>query len=219
MGKQELVQAFIRGDIDRRQFVSRLTMLGVSGGAALAYATNLQSAAAAPVAPSNGFVKRAQADDEEYGTAIAIGTLEALQEKVDGIQQVLALLANLDQFQSDDFPASVYETLQTVRDQQQQHLEAVIALLESIGESAADGTAGGREFSSVDEFLAALSDELDELTGMYAAIVPAIDDDETRQTSMNIASVASRHAALVNLYAERNPIPEAFEEPSMPEGE
>lgn len=48
MTRQELVQAYSSGRINRRAFVTGLTALGVSASAATAYATSLQPAAAAP---------------------------------------------------------------------------------------------------------------------------------------------------------------------------
>jgi hypothetical protein len=49
MSKHEVVEAYLQGRIDRREFVRRLTLTGVSAAAALAYAASLgDSAAAAP---------------------------------------------------------------------------------------------------------------------------------------------------------------------------
>jgi hypothetical protein len=50
MSKHEVVDAYLKGRIDRREFVRRLTLAGVSTAAAIAYAQTLStsSAAAAP---------------------------------------------------------------------------------------------------------------------------------------------------------------------------
>lgn len=220
MGKHELIEAFIRGDIDRRQFVSRLTMLGVSGGAAVAYAASLgQNAAAAPAAPGTGFVMRAQgADDEDYGTAILIEVIEALQETASAIQnQILSVMNSLEDVLDGEVEDQVLAILQSVREHQQQHFDAVVAQLEAVAGSQ-DGVepAGGEEtFDSPEAYLTTLGDRFDDLTQMYAAIVPATLDGESRQLLMNVASVASRHAALVNFFASEDPVPGAFEEPEL----
>jgi hypothetical protein len=220
MGKHELIEAFVRGDIDRRQFVSRLTMLGVSGGAAIAYATSLgaSSAVAAPASTANGFRMRAQDADGEYGTAIAIGVLEALETQAAAIAAlVLPLLQNLGDFDAGDFPAGVFELLETIRDQQQQHLDAINALVEENGGTVVaigEAVTG----SAPDELLTLLSENLDDLTGTYAAIAPAIQDGASRQTLVEAGSVASRHAGLAGLFSERNPLPSAFQEPAIATG-
>jgi hypothetical protein len=220
MGKRELIEAFVRGDIDRRQFVSRLTMLGVSGGAAIAYASSFgaSSAVAGPVGTANGFRMRAQEADEEYGTAIAIGVLEALETQAAAIATlVIPLLQSLDDFDPGDFPEGVYELLETIRDQQQEHLDAVNALVEANGGNAVGiGTADAP--SSPQDLLTLLSENLDELTATYAAIVPATQDGASRQTLMEAGSVASRHAGLAGMFAQRNPLPSAFQEPAIATG-
>jgi hypothetical protein len=51
MSKQQVVEAYLHGRIDRREFVRRLTLAGVSTAAAVAYAQTLSSpASAAPAA-------------------------------------------------------------------------------------------------------------------------------------------------------------------------
>ena len=58
MSKNEIVTAYLNGRIDRRQFVKRLTAVGVSSAAAMAYAQSLASPATASgtTRDSNGFV-------------------------------------------------------------------------------------------------------------------------------------------------------------------
>lgn len=62
MSKNAIVDAFLHGRIDRREFVHRLTLAGVSAGAAVAYAQALSSpASAAPMARgAHGFVSSHQ---------------------------------------------------------------------------------------------------------------------------------------------------------------
>jgi len=58
VSKNEIVTAYLNGRIDRRQFVKRLTAVGVSSAAAMAYAQSLASPATASgtTRDSNGFV-------------------------------------------------------------------------------------------------------------------------------------------------------------------
>lgn len=62
MSKHEVVEAYLHGRIDRREFIRRLTVAGVSTAAAMAYAQSLSSpAAAAPAARgTHGFVSSFQ---------------------------------------------------------------------------------------------------------------------------------------------------------------
>lgn len=54
MPKHELVEAYLEGRLDRRDFVRRLTALGVSAGAATIYAASLSDSAAAAVQGTYG---------------------------------------------------------------------------------------------------------------------------------------------------------------------
>ena len=57
MSKHEVIDAYLRGKIDRREFVGRLTAVGVSAAAAVAYAQSLGSpTAAAPLSGGRGRV-------------------------------------------------------------------------------------------------------------------------------------------------------------------
>ena len=224
MSKRELIEAYIRGDLDRRQFVSRLTMLGVSGGAAVAYASSLgRSAAAAPTTPASGYVMRAQAaDDGEYGTALAMSVIEGLTRMRDDVQAfVLSVLAGLDQFSEGDFPPGRFQTLGTIRSQQEEHLDAINSQIEA-NEGAATNqvTRFGfqtQQFESPEAFLMALSDGFEKLTASYAGVVPAVDSGEVRQALMSTASVANRHASVVNNFAGVPEFPSTFQPAELPE--
>jgi hypothetical protein len=217
--KRETIEAFVRGDIDRRAFVGRLTALGVSSGAALAYANSVGSVAAAPATNSAGYVvQTAQDDDQEYGLPIIIETLEeALEIVLGAIQGVLDLLEGLGNFTAEDFDEGVFEYLTTIQEQQGLHAEALGAL-------SSVGSAGSvRAFSQTGRssslqgtgdaaaFLTSLTGELESLSATYAAVVPAVDDGEARQTMTNTASVSNRHVASTHLFAGSNPFPEAFQ--------
>lgn len=57
VSKNQIVEAYLQGQIDRREFVRRLTTVGVSSAAAIAYAQSLAApAAAAPIAGRHGLV-------------------------------------------------------------------------------------------------------------------------------------------------------------------
>ncbi len=72
MTKRELLQDYVSGRLDRRDFIARLTGFGVSGAAALIYAQSLTSPAAAAGLhrDSNGYLRSAAS---EYGNGSTSG--------------------------------------------------------------------------------------------------------------------------------------------------
>jgi len=60
MSKHEVVEAYLDGQIDRREFVRRLTMAGVSTAAALAYAHALTEGTTAAVRGPQGATRSRQ---------------------------------------------------------------------------------------------------------------------------------------------------------------
>lgn len=82
MSKHEVVEAYLRGQIDRREFIRRLTLAGVSSAAAVAYAQSLGTASAATAPGKHGFVASNQdypvLDSDEDGLSdeeeMALGT-------------------------------------------------------------------------------------------------------------------------------------------------
>jgi hypothetical protein len=64
VSKHEVVDAYLRGRIDRREFVRRLTAIGVSSAAAVAYAQTLSRPAAASqgATDARGYQRAFQAD-------------------------------------------------------------------------------------------------------------------------------------------------------------
>src|SRR6266508_1583744 len=109
MTKLELIDAYVRGRIDRRHFVRRLTAAGVSSGAAFAYAQSLGPRAAVAGAARNpaGFVVRTQEDDADYGVACSIDSgLEAVAALMPGTVSLPVFLdAGLRLFGEADFPS------------------------------------------------------------------------------------------------------------------
>lgn len=65
MTRHEAVQAYMAGGIDRREFVRRLTITGVSTAAALVYAQSLTSSASA--APASRGAHGLSASFQDYG--------------------------------------------------------------------------------------------------------------------------------------------------------
>jgi hypothetical protein len=218
MTKRDLIEAYIQGSVDRRGFVRRLSALGISAGAAVAYAQSLAPAAsAAPGRNAAGFVVRAQTTDAEYGTACVLqndGT--GVSALLGAVQGLLATLAALDDFSAGDFDNGVFDALGTIRDQQQEHLDALTAILGDLGQSTPAAPSAGT-FASADAFLSALASALDGLVALYAGVTPAlIDSGEVRQTVTTLSLVAARQAAYVDDVAGNPPLPNAIVQPVCP---
>jgi hypothetical protein len=209
MTRQDLIEAYVGGHLPRRQFVRGLTALGVSGGAALAYAQQLRpTSAAGPQRSPAGYVVRAQADTD-YGVACTFGTdAEGLSEALAGVLQVGAILDALDAFSAEDFEAGVYDQLVIFRDQLADQADA----LETAGATAA--APSDQSFDSADALLAAAADALNALTSVFAGVVPAIETDEQRQTATEIALSVARMAAYVSVASGDDASPSAFTQAS-----
>jgi len=232
MTKSELVDAYVRGDLDRRRFITKLTAMGVSGGAALAYAGSLaQNAAASPSHNGVGFIARGQDVDDEYGTAIIIENIVAILNQV--LADLNGIFASfddfLDQFDVGDggLDEGDFDVIQDISEQIAEQLAALIATLEGLfgtsGSSSGIQAFRSPRASSLAqtsgtalEQLAVLAEKLNRQVGIYAAVIPAVEDGEQRQLMTNIGLVAARHAALISYMAGLNPIPSAFEQPINP---
>jgi len=220
--KRETVDAFIRGDIDRRTFIGRLTTLGVSTGAALAYATTFgQSALAGPSTGASGFAMQGQ-DDLDYGVPNPFPLEEGLALITEALEEVRAILEGLADFVSEDFAEGIFEQLETIQEQIATQLEAISALL---GAGAATTRQFGQrsrlaavQAGDADAFLQSLSTAFDDLTARFAAVVPGTDEEAARQTMMNVAMVTGRQAGFVNWAAGNDPFPSAFQQPMTAEG-
>jgi hypothetical protein len=215
--KRETIDAFIRGDIDRRTFIGRLTTLGVSSGAALAYATTFgQSALAAPASNQTGLAAQGQ-DDLDYGVPNPFPLDEGIAIISEAFETIIGILEGLGDFTDDDFAEGIFDALTTIQEQ-------VAAQFEALGSLLGAGSAGVRQFGQrsqfaaiqagdPDTFLQDLSVAFDDLTARFAAVVPGTDEEAERQTMMNVAMVSGRHAGFVNWAAGNNPFPVAFQEP------
>lgn len=71
MSKHEVVEAYVHGRIDRREFVRRLSLAGVSSAAAIAYAQALSGSASA--APATRGAKGLVASFQDYPVGDADG--------------------------------------------------------------------------------------------------------------------------------------------------
>lgn len=223
MTKRETIDAFIRGDIDRRTFIGRLTTLGVSTGAAVAYATSFGSSAlAAPASSQSGFVTLGQ-DDGDYGGPIDPGPLDNVVEILTGVfEDILALFDGFADFLPDDFGQGIFDGLQNLQNQLETQFDS-LGSLPGFGAAATRGYSQRSRLAAVQPsgdpqaFLETVATSLDLLTGAFGAVVPGLDDATARQTMMNIAMVSGRHASFANMAAGKNPFPSAFQDPSMPE--
>lgn len=218
MTKHELIDAFVGGQIGRRDFVRRLTALGVSMGAALAYAQTLApSAAASGGSPRpHGFVMRAQADEGEYGTACTLtDDLEGVLALVGAEGSIAALLdAILGAFDESDIPEiAVLEALQSDLTEQ---LDALDTLVGDLGGASPSAATAAEEPSSADTALAALADALNSAVSLFVGVIPAIQDGETAQTLTTILAVLARYAGVVNTLAGDTPSSGPFEQPTCP---
>jgi hypothetical protein len=213
--KSEVIDAFVRGDLDRRGFVGRLGLLGVSAGAAGAYAVTLGggSVLAAP-GSGNGLARyMAAAQEEDYGTAFSFETEEeAITLVLDAISDVQSILAGLEDLTADDFDEGVYDILTTIATQQAEHADALAAIL---GTTPAESAAGSAP-ASAEELLTALADSLEALANLLAAVAPALGSGESRQTVTNIAIVVGGQLSIVRYLAGLDPLPDTFQEPAVP---
>jgi hypothetical protein len=223
MTKNDVVDAFIRGDLDRRGFIKRLTAVGVSSAAAMAYAGSLvQNTAAAP-SNGSGFITRMQDADATYGPAVPIGNVRAAVQALlrDVLNFIRSLQSLLEDFDAAAFPAAdLNETdravIQSILDQAIEQAEAIRALLNLPEQAGGQGAPGQAATGTLPERLIVLAELADEIAGEYAALVPALEELEQRELFSQIAIVAGRHAAILNYLAGNDPVPGAFEEPIDP---
>ncbi|HWK82057.1 MAG TPA: ferritin-like domain-containing protein [Thermomicrobiales bacterium] len=216
MSKHEIIQAYIHGDLDRRGFVTRLAALGVSAGAAAAYATQFAPAASAAVAPGGFVVRAAQTTDADYGTSVDFGSdAEAVALVSAAIGAIADLFGSLGSFSATDFPEGLYEQLNDFFAEIQQHADALSSLGATPGTRSA--TLGLRQSgpTSADDFLEKLETAYDKAVKNFVAAVPAVDADEVRQTLANIGGAIARHAGVLSFFVKGDGTPNgAFEEAS-----
>ncbi|MGC4106384.1 MAG: hypothetical protein QM753_08520 [Thermomicrobiales bacterium] len=215
MSKHDIIQAYIHGELDRRGFVTKLATLGVSAGAAAAYAT--QFAPSVSAAAPGGFVTRAaQTTDADYGTSVEFGSdAEAVALVAQALGAISALFASLANFSAADFPEGVHAQVLDFASEVEEHANALAAL--ATVPTRRSSIQGLRQASaaSADDFLKDLSEGYDTAVKNFVAAVPAVDSDETRQTLANISHAVARQAGLVSFFVKGDATPNgAFEEAS-----
>jgi hypothetical protein len=230
MTKNELIDAYVRGDVDRRGFIRKLTAMGVSATAAAAYATSFgHDALAAPARNGAGFVARAQIE-EDYGVGVIIeDLLEAVQSFLSLIADILNILDQLLSLGSGGLSQALsfqgatadptqhpdWQYLDEIRAQIAEQQDAIVAQLgPSYGVTAQTSTQ--QASGSADELVSALADQMNTVAGVAAALIPSFPDAADVQLMTNIGIVNGRHAAIVNSIAGNNPSPSAFETPIDP---
>lgn len=198
--------------------MGRLATLGVSSGAALAYATTFgNSALASPGSSASGFVSQGQ-DDGDYGVPNPFPLEEGLAIISEALDEILAILDGLADFVTDDFAEGVFDALTQIQEQLALQLEALGSLLSAGSTTTTRQFAAAQDSGDPDAFLQSLSTAFDDLTASFAAVVPGTEEDAERQTMMNVAMVTGRQAGFVNWVAGNDPFPSAFQEPMTAEG-
>jgi hypothetical protein len=216
MTTQDLITRYSAGHLDRRGFVTRLTALGVSAGAAVAYAQAFAPSAAAQRVPT-----RVQQADE-YGTAVEFESDAEAITTVSTVDQAHSdlLTTGLSQFTEDEFAPFDVNGLNTAEllNQMAEHVtEHLDALQQALARAASNPVAAAiqiPEMASADEFITKLGDLTNLLASLYAAAVPAVESDELRQDLANAALVKGRHASYLNLIRGLPPFEQAFETPA-----
>ena len=220
MTKRDLIDAYVRGDVDRRGFIRKLTAMGVTATAAAAYAGSFGGEAAAATARNSaGFISRlqgAQDADEDYGIAVAIqNILQALQRFLARMESIIDRLGQIISQGNGPRP----DLLQKIQSQIEEQRQGLISRLQGeAGYSPAmvNGLTGRNLGLQGGNTLADIANDLNVQTGLLAAIIPAIESGQDRQLMTNIGLVTARHAALISDLAGLDPIPSAFEVPIDP---
>jgi hypothetical protein len=235
MTKRELIQEYVSGRIDRRDFLVRLTGLGVSGAAALAYAQSLTpSAAASAGRDPNGYLLRAV--NAEYGPGGIFQTIvELLQFAAQFLQHILDLIASLlsglfalpashgvralapiavgDALPNGDtLTQSDADQLKTLHNQLDAHLAAIKS---AFGDFGAKAPAAASTAAASEGDITTLAKALNDLVAFQAAVIPTLSGEGAktsalRATMVTAALVEARHAAFVNQLAGDPPFPDTF---------
>jgi hypothetical protein len=222
MTKHELIDAYVRGRIDRRDFVRRLTALGVSASAAGAYALSLSpSASAAGSRTAAGFRVRNQDEYGGFGDLLAallnllklLGLLKAFE---DALAKLLGGARSSGAANLKAFPLRLQisdsdtDELTTLLSQSSAHADAIKSLLSELGGSAPPPAIPTLSYDSVDSLVADLQPVLDVEAGYYAWIIPTTTNKKALSTLTSIGLVASRHSAFVNHLVGQPSFPETF---------
>lgn len=210
MSKIELIDAYVRGDIDRRSFMRKLAALGVSATAAAAYAGSLASGASAST--GNGFVARAQDNgdddgDDDYGVEDVIAQIVAT---------IVALIRSIFEaifggFGSGDFEqAGLSDRQVAMLRQMSSQMEEQASALDRVFGTASTPKANV-EVANVNDALASLAAEYNRYTAALARAASSTESADVRELVMTAGFSASRQAAIANELAGGAPFAGAFE--------
>lgn len=221
MTTQELIRLYTEGQLPRRDFVRRLSVAGVSAGAAIAYAQTLAPSASAAV----GRLDLQQ--QGEYGGAIG-EAIQALLAALAGIFQAIIdfLDAILALFTPDDFSGfaagglGVFDELQTLLAQLGTQNSAIansasaqLAITLQPLKVRSQAAMSLLQADTADEAVAKLGDALDLLVRAIAGTIPAAGDSALSQTLSSIATVNGSQAAFVRILRGTSAFPSALETP------
>jgi hypothetical protein len=233
--KRELIQEYVAGRIDRRDFMVRLTGLGVSSAAALAYMQSLTPSVAAAPRDANGYLL--QAVNAEYGPG---GIFQAILELLKFLSKffqsiinlLLALLAKLvaaapasalrmlvdpiavgDPLPNGDtLTQSDADQLKTLLNQLQEHQSAINSAFKDFGGTVPAADAGT---PSKTGDLTTLAEKLNTLVSIQAAVIPTISGEGPKTTALrttlvSAALVEAEQTAFVNQLVGDPPFPSTF---------
>ena len=208
MTKIELIDAYVRGEIDRRGFISKLAALGVSATAAAAYAGSLApGASAASHTQSAGFVMRAQIDWDEYGAEFLEALIQTIIAIIRSILEQIFSNVSMDDFRAAGLSTQDIAQLQAARSQIEEQAHALDAHFGTAKTSQPRAEVSG----TLAEQLSALAAEYNRYASVLARMAPAAEQAEQRELLTAVGFAASRQAALTNRVAGHDPAPYAIE--------
>jgi hypothetical protein len=214
MTRHELIDAFVSGQIGRRDFVRGLTALGVSAGAALAYSNTLAPKTAAAGRQSSPYVMRFQAQEDVYGTVCTLNEVEAATAVAAAEQEVSSILEGiLADFDQSDIP--FINALEVLNDHVSQHIDVLNTMVTDLG-GTPPTPPPQPTYTDVDTAFDELIDALGGLTQLFTGVVPATANGERRQARMGIAMNLNKHLGYI-LALRNNPSPgDIFERANCP---
>ena len=217
MSRQELIRLYSEGLLARRDFVRRLTLAGVSAGAAVGYATSLAPSASAAIRPL-------AVQQDEYGGPV---DPEDLDEAIDATLTLLTGLVDflqsaIDFFSPEDFVeflnGGTLDTIAQLTNLLAQLREEQAALAAATGSATLVSavstkrrlamTARLQAGQTPDQFLADLGDVLDTQCRLYAGIGPIVEDPTLRQWTASVGVNKGAQAAYVRMLRGLDPFPE-----------
>lgn len=196
MSKIELIDAYVRGDIDRRSFMRKLAALGVSATAAAAYAGSLGTSASAST--GTGFLAKAQDDDYGIGDfiegliAAIVALIRAILESIFG---GIFGARDFEQAGLSDRQVSMLRQMSTQMEEQAAALDGIFGTAQ-----APKVEVGG----SLNELLTQLAAEFNRYTAALARVAPTLESAEARELVTSVGFSASRQAAIANELAGGN---------------